>query len=85
MNTYTAWQEKKQSWQVKNIKTWSCTRGLYNAMCCAIVAAGELFSLVAATQSWLVMSVGKDSLKSQKVLHLAHKSCCGTTSRFSEK
>lgn len=49
----------------------SCARGLFNEMCFAIVVAGELFLLVAATQRWAGMSVGKDSLKCQKVLHLA--------------
>lgn len=83
--THTAWLNKEKTSKVKNIKTWSCTRGLFNAMCCAIVVASDLFSLVAATQSWVEMSVGTDSLKSQKVLHLSHKSCCVTTIHFSEK
>lgn len=47
---------------------------------CLMPCAGLLWWLVScfhsltATQSWTAVSVGSESLKSQKVLHLAHKS-----------
>lgn len=59
---------------------WKEINGMAAPVGCLMPCAGLLWWLVScfhsftATQSWSVMSVGNESLESQKVLHLAHKS-----------